>query len=171
MHLPFSVFICFSNRHYFLCSIYLYLIVIWCIICPWASIAHRAPPTSMLTYLFKSSYISSWRKNMLTLKILGRTCRLRLIFTPCRSFLRIFFNVCLCEHSMYTNQTVLKVYQYDIKWKLIVLSFNWIQDIFQILSDVKTLPLPLPEMKKKEFVSLKSLDKKLFRTKLRSFLY
>jgi hypothetical protein len=30
---------------------------------------------------------------------------------------------------------------------------------------VKTLPLPLPEMKKKEFVSLKSLDKKLFRLK------
>ena len=40
---------------------------------------------------------------------------------------------------------------------------------YQILSDVKNLPLPLPEMEKKN--SLKSLDKKIFRTKLRSFLY
>jgi hypothetical protein len=34
---------------------------------------------------------------------------------------------------------------------------------------VKNLPLPLPEMKKKRHFSLKSLDKKIFRTKLRSF--
>ena len=33
---------------------------------------------------------------------------------------------------------------------------------------MKTLPLPLPEMKKKDFFPLKSLDKKIFRTKLRS---
>ena len=37
---------------------------------------------------------------------------------------------------------------------------------YQILSDVKNLPLPLPEMTKKEIFSLKSLDKKIFRTKL-----
>ena len=59
---------------------------------PWASITSRAPPPpSMLTYFLKSSYISSWRINMSWLKILGRACRLRLIFTPCRSFLRIFW--------------------------------------------------------------------------------
>jgi hypothetical protein len=29
-------------------------------------------------------------KNILTLKIFGRTCRWRLIITPCRSFLRFF---------------------------------------------------------------------------------
>ena len=35
----------------------------------------------------------------------------------------------------------------------------------------KNLPLHLPQMKKKENISLKSLDKQISRTKLRSFLY
>ena len=37
------------------------------------------------------------------------------------------------------------------------------------MSDVKNLPLPVLEMKKKDFFPLKSLDKKIFRTELRSF--
>ena len=56
------------------------------LVCP------RFTQPSMLTYCFKFSYISSWMKNMLALKILGGTCRLRLIFTPCCSFLRMFFS-------------------------------------------------------------------------------
>ena len=41
----------------------------------------------------------------------------------------------------------------------------------QMLSDVKNLPFPLPEMKKKYIFFLTSLNRKVFRTKLRSFLY
>jgi hypothetical protein len=65
----------------------------------------------MLTYFFKSSYISSWRKNMLTLKILGRTCRLRLIFIPCRSFLRIFWFFVFASINVYRYIFFLK------RWK------------------------------------------------------
>jgi hypothetical protein len=105
---------------------------------PWASIAPRAPPPSMLTYVFKSSYISSWRKNMLTLKVLGGTCRLRLIFTTCRLFLRTFwfFSIfvfasikCILQSWKYINMvsTESLLYYLSIEYKIQFVAIKFCQ--------------------------------------------
>ena len=65
--------------------------------------------------------------------------------------------------NIVSNESLL--YYLSIEYKIYTLCNE------QMLSDVKNLPLPLPEMKKKEMFSIKSLDKKIFPSKLRSFLY
>ena len=65
--------------------------------------------------------------------------------------------------NMVSNESIL--YYLSIEYKIYALCG------YQILADVKNLPFPLPEMKKKDIFSLKSLDKNIFRTKLQSFLY
>jgi hypothetical protein len=128
----------------------------------------------MLTYFFKSSYVSSWRKNMSTLKILGRTCRFRLIFTPCRSFLRIFqfFSIfvfasikCILN-SLESISIWYHMKAYSITFQLNTRYIHFVA--IKFCQTWKPYPSPFLKWKKKEFFSLKTLDKKIFRTKLRS---
>jgi hypothetical protein len=142
---------------------------------PWASIAPRAPPPSMLTYVFKSSYISSWRKNMLTLKVLGGTCRLRLIFTTCRLFLRtfwffsifVFASIKCILNSLESISIWYQMKAYCITFQLNTRYSLWLSNF--VRREKPTPPSSWNETK--DVVSLKSVDKKIFRTKLRSFFY
>jgi hypothetical protein len=137
------------------------------------------PPFSTfhVNIFFKSSYISSWRKHMLTLKILGRTCRLRLIFTPCRSFFRMFcfFSIFVFEsikcilNSLESISIWYQMKAYSITFELNTRYIHFVA--IKFCQTWKTYHSPFLEWKKKDIFSLKSLDKKIFRTKLRSFLY
>jgi hypothetical protein len=140
------------------------------------SISSCTHPPSMLKYIFRSSYILFWRKNMSTLKIWGRTFRLKLIFTSCRSFLRIFWFsslfVFVSNTCILNNLESISIW-YQIKVDSIAFQLNtrYIHFVAPNVSDVKNLLLPLPEMKKKPFLSLKSLDKTYFVLNCDLFLY
>jgi hypothetical protein len=114
---------------------------------------------------------------MLTLIIVGRICRLRLIFTPCRSFLRIFwlflmFVFTSIKRILNSLESISIWYQMKVYSITIHLNTRYIHFVvIKFCQTWKTYPSPFLKWKKKEFVSLKSLDKKIFRTKLRSFFY
>jgi hypothetical protein len=112
---------------------------------------------------------------MLTLKILGRTCRLRLILTPCHSFLRIlwFFSIFVfASIKCILNSLESISIWYQIKAYSIIFQLNtrYIHFVaIKFCQTWKTYPSPFLKWKKKDIFPFKSLDKKIFRTKLRSF--
>jgi hypothetical protein len=138
---------------------------------------HPLPPPSMLTYCFMSSYISSWRKNMLTLKILRRTCHLRLIFSPCRNFLRnfwffsifVFASIKCILNSLASISIWYQIKAYSITFHLNIKYIHFVATEF--CQTWKTYPSPFLKWKEKTFFPLKVSIKKNVRTKLRSFLY
>ena len=109
---------------------------------------------------------------------MGRTCRLRLIFTPCRSFFFLFFwvfsifvfaNIKFILNSLEGIAIWYQMKAYSITFQLNTRYIHFVA--IKFCQTWKTYPSPFLKWKKKKFFSLKSLDKKIFRTKLRSFFY
>jgi hypothetical protein len=114
----------------------------------------------MLAYFFKSSYISSWRKNILTLKIVGR-CRMRLNIYTLLHFFSIFFSIFVfasIKSILKSLESISVWYQmnaYSITFQLNTKYIHFVA--IKFCQTWKTYPSPFLKWKKKN--SLKSLDK------------
>jgi hypothetical protein len=102
---------------------------------------------------------------------------LRLIFTPSRSFLRIFwffsiFVFASIKCILNSLESISIWYQMKADSITFQLNTRYIHIVaIKFCQTWKTYHSPFLKWKKKDFFPLKSLDKKIFRTKLRSFFY